>query len=199
MRQSRPNRRIVEAVSEFCLDSHSASSLQSHTRSVRPVAAPQYSQHRWSISLLSNSFPMAFQPSQSGVRAQQYQRSYPQQPQFDPHDDEYKANYDDLIDEYASPYAANARHQTYAVEAPSLTTPQHRRGPSFPLSSQKPQMSSKHSDDTSHDLSPVAYPPPAPLTVDTRGFWQKVKSTQPLLHPCSFSDISPDSARVYGM
>jgi len=117
---------------------------------------------------------MASQPSQSGVRSQQHQRSYPSQSEYDLNNNEFKASYDDLIDEYASPYSPNTRHQTYAVDAPPLNSPQHRRGPSFPLSSQKPPIFSKQSDDTSHELSPVAYPPPPPPKVDTRGFWQKI-------------------------
>ncbi|KAJ3790334.1 hypothetical protein GGU10DRAFT_392152 [Lentinula aff. detonsa] len=113
-----------------------------------------------------------------------YQASYPDnpsysqppngnlQPTFD--QDEFKSSYDDLIDEYSSPYAANSRHQTYAVQTPALSGEQHRRGPSYPLS-QKQTFSSKQSNDSSHDLTAVAYPPrPPQKQTDTRTFWQKV-------------------------
>lgn len=86
---------------------------------------------------------------------------------------EYKASYDDLIDEYAAPFATNARHQTYAVETP--TSKNHNRGPSFPLSKQSIS-SSKLSDETTQEPSShVSYPPLPPVKeVDTRSFWQKV-------------------------
>ncbi|KAF5368486.1 hypothetical protein D9758_002348 [Tetrapyrgos nigripes] len=84
------------------------------------------------------------------------------------HQDEYKASYDDLIDQYAAPYGSNANHQTYALKS---SPSQHRRAPSHPL---KPGFSSKQSDDTSHDLQAVAYPPTAPpKEIDTRSFWSK--------------------------
>jgi len=82
--------------------------------------------------------------------------------------DEYKASYDDLIDQYAAPYGANVNHQTYALQS---SPSQHRRGPSYPL---KPPFSSKQSD-SSYDLTAVAYPPASlPKDADTRSFWQKV-------------------------
>ncbi|KAF9459471.1 hypothetical protein BDZ94DRAFT_1381924 [Collybia nuda] len=86
---------------------------------------------------------------------------------------EYKASYDDLIDEYSAPFATNARHQTYAVATP--TSKNHRRGPSFPLSKQSIS-SSKLSDETAQEpASHVSYPPLPPVKeVDTRSFWQKI-------------------------
>ncbi|KAF8898375.1 hypothetical protein BD779DRAFT_3946 [Infundibulicybe gibba] len=91
------------------------------------------------------------------------------QPQQD--QDSPKASYDDLIDEYAVPFTPTSRHQTYSVQT---SAPDHRRGPSYPLS-HKTTLSGKHSDDTSHDTSHVAYPPMPPVKeVDTRGFWEKV-------------------------
>ncbi|THV07568.1 hypothetical protein K435DRAFT_741900 [Dendrothele bispora CBS 962.96] len=86
------------------------------------------------------------------------------------HNEEYKASYDDLIDQYAAPYGANTNHQTYALQS---SPSQHRRGPSHPL---KPPFSSKQSDDdTSYDLTAVAYPPTTPpKDVDTRPFWKKI-------------------------
>ncbi|KAJ7932615.1 hypothetical protein B0H13DRAFT_1701556 [Mycena leptocephala] len=86
-----------------------------------------------------------------------------------PHD--FKPNYDD--DLAFSSYNSIARHQTYTVEPPQSHPPEHRRGPSYPL--QKPHFSSKNSDDTSHALTPVAYPPPPPeKEIDGLGFWQKI-------------------------
>ncbi|KAF8078371.1 hypothetical protein FPV67DRAFT_1663123 [Lyophyllum atratum] len=84
--------------------------------------------------------------------------------------EEYKASYDNLIDEFAKPFTANTNHQTFAVETPTLSN--HRRGPSFPLTK---TFSSKHSDDTSHGPSHVSYPPLPPVKeTDTRSLWQKI-------------------------
>ncbi|KAJ6627140.1 hypothetical protein B0H10DRAFT_1995630 [Mycena sp. CBHHK59/15] len=93
---------------------------------------------------------------------------------FDPPPQEFKSNYDEDLEGFGAPYAPNARHQTFAVETPQLPASDHRRGPSYPLS-QKPHFSTKDSDDTSHDLSPVAYPPPPPeKAIDGLGVWQKI-------------------------
>jgi hypothetical protein len=112
-----------------------------------------------------------------------------------PHD--FKPNYDD--DLAFSSYNSIARHQTYTVEPPQSHPPEHRRGPSYPL--QKPHFSSKNSDDTSHALTPVAYPPPPPeKEIDGLGFWQKVcrrlSPTSRLLKP---AQILPESmaCRLY--
>ncbi|KAI1797658.1 hypothetical protein LXA43DRAFT_259521 [Ganoderma leucocontextum] len=86
--------------------------------------------------------------------------SYPKYPPaVHPTDDETKAPYDDLIDQYAAPYG-NQAHRTYAVDPTSMS--QHARQPSFPMS--------KHSYDTSRDFKSVdahnqdppdwEYPPP---------------------------------------
>jgi len=86
-----------------------------------------------------------------------------------PQHEEYKASYDNLIDEFAKPFTANTNHQTFAVETPLAS---HRRAPSFPLH----KSFSKQSDDTSHEpLSHVSYPPLPPVKeTDTRSFWQKI-------------------------
>ncbi|KAJ7357148.1 hypothetical protein DFH08DRAFT_736492 [Mycena albidolilacea] len=83
----------------------------------------------------------------------------------DPHSD-FKPAYDDGDLAFSS-YARTPQHQTFNVGAPQS---QHtNRGPF------QPQFSSKNSDDTSHDLVPVAYPPPPPQKeVDGRGFWEKI-------------------------
>jgi hypothetical protein len=84
--------------------------------------------------------------------------------------EDFKASYDDLIDEYAAPYEAIVRHQTFAIISPQQQS--HHRGHSIPLSN-KAAYASKQSDDT-HETS-YAYPPPVPVKeVDTRSFWQKV-------------------------
>jgi hypothetical protein len=86
--------------------------------------------------------------------------------------EEYKASYDDLIDEYATPYTANSRHQTFTLATPGSDG--HRGGSSVPLGSKI--MSSKQSDDTSHEPSSHAYPPLPPVKEsDPRSLWQKVR------------------------
>ena len=89
--------------------------------------------------------------------------SYPQYPPAvyptTSRDDETKAPYDDLIDQYAATYGSQA-HTTYAVDPASMS--RHGRQPSFPMS--------KHSYDTSTDFKSAdghkqdppdwEYPPP---------------------------------------
>ncbi|KAK0505938.1 hypothetical protein EDD18DRAFT_1121284 [Armillaria luteobubalina] len=93
---------------------------------------------------------------------------YIQEPQS-----EVKASYDDLIDEYASPYAVNAHHKTFAVETPTMGAPQHRRGPSTPM---KTTFSSKQSNDTFRDQPQPLYPPlPAKDTEKQRWYqWSNI-------------------------
>lgn len=89
--------------------------------------------------------------------------------------EDFKASYDDLIDEHASPYSANAQHQTFAVGTPNHT---HQRGTSIPLSS-KNAYASNMSDDTHETTS--SYPPILPSKeVDTRTLWQKVSTSYPI-------------------
>ena len=93
--------------------------------------------------------------------------------------EEYKASYDELVDELATPYGRSAQHQTFAIESPSLGSPQHRRGPS--LSSQHKQSFSTEYDGkfTEEDMRPQApriLPVKGEKEADTRTLWQKVRS-----------------------
>lgn len=119
------------------------------------------------LSLAGRSLPAAMS-AQNTYPANQVHSPYLQtQPAATQED--FKASYDDLIDDYSEPYAANARHQTFTVGTPNQT---HHRGPSIPLSS-KSVFTSKQSDDT-HETS-YGYPPAVPpKEIDTRSFWQKV-------------------------
>jgi hypothetical protein len=107
----------------------------------------------------------------SAARSQTFDTShqpFPQSPST-----EYKASYDDLIDDYSAPYAPNARHQTYAIGAPTATS--HRRGNSIQKASAS-TYSLKNSDET-HDGLPPLYPPlkaSKEKEVDTRTIWQKI-------------------------
>lgn len=91
-------------------------------------------------------------------------------------EEDFKASYDDLVDEHAEPYSATARHQTFTVGTPGQT---HHRGASIPLSS-KSAYTSNPSDDT-HET--CGYPPTVPLKdvkeLDTRTLWQKVRILLP--------------------
>ncbi|KAG6866805.1 hypothetical protein C0991_008741 [Blastosporella zonata] len=83
-----------------------------------------------------------------------------------PHHEEYKASYDNLIDEFAKPFTANSNHQTFAVEPTN-----HHRGTSFPFNK---SISSKRSDDTSHEpLSNVSYPPLPMKETETESIWRR--------------------------
>jgi hypothetical protein len=90
-----------------------------------------------------------------------------------------KANYDDLIDEYAAPYARQSQHQTVAIQPPSLSysSSTHRRGPSFPLSldnSSYTDMSHKPKASVGTALD-WGYPPNAPVKEPEKAtFWQKI-------------------------
>lgn len=107
----------------------------------------------------------------SAAPTHHFDMSHKQLPQIFP-SDEYKASYDDLIDDYSAPYAPNARHQTFTIGAPNTS---HRRGNSASIQKDS-SFSMKHSDDT-HDNLPPLYPPTNPVKekdVDTRTIWQKI-------------------------
>jgi len=94
--------------------------------------------------------------------------AYPPSNQFD--DDSYKASYDDLIDEYASPYSRNAHHKTFALETPIGS---YGRRPSYPLG--PISTSPKDSEESTAVAFPQAYPPASTAKeVDSRGFWDKI-------------------------
>jgi len=115
-----------------------------------------------------STYPAAYPPS-----------SYPQHPhpQQQHPADEFKPQYDDLIDDYGAPYGKTLQHQTYAVEAPPLSPVEHRRRPSFPLTnkSYSSEFTTKGSDEVPTEAS-RAYPPSFLPTKesDPRSFWQKI-------------------------
>ncbi|KAF9006019.1 hypothetical protein BDQ17DRAFT_1352582 [Cyathus striatus] len=97
----------------------------------------------------------------------------PNDPLADRHD-EYKPAFDQLIDNYSTPYAPSSRHQTFNLnnEFPSA----HRRNPSS-LSPTKGHYSANQSEDTHDTCDPVfnSYPPPPTAKeVDNRTWWQKI-------------------------
>jgi hypothetical protein len=82
---------------------------------------------------------------------------------------DFKRAYDD--DLAFSSYGPSPHRPTFPVGAPQSQS-DHRRDPSFPL--QKTHFS-KNSDDTTHDLVPVAYPPPPPQKeIDGLTLWEKI-------------------------
>ncbi|KAF9056622.1 hypothetical protein BJ165DRAFT_1522516 [Panaeolus papilionaceus] len=81
-------------------------------------------------------------------------------------DQDFKASYDDLIDENGEPFATNSRHQTFTVG----TMQSHRRGNSIPLSVKGFSTKSDETHETAY-----SYPPTVPAKeVDTRKFWEKI-------------------------
>ncbi|KAA1468574.1 hypothetical protein DENSPDRAFT_878231 [Dentipellis sp. KUC8613] len=76
--------------------------------------------------------------------------------------DSYKASYDDLIDQYATPYAADSKHKSYALDPSSKT--------SFATDEDR-----KDFFDAEDARRSMAYPPPQDRRVqDTRKFYQKI-------------------------
>lgn len=76
--------------------------------------------------------------------------------------EDFKASYDDLIDEYSN----NSHHV-------ALATNHHTLSPHHPVPLKSP-FSSKHSDDT-HDTAHMVYPPQTvPKEPEPSGFWRKV-------------------------
>ncbi|KIY51365.1 hypothetical protein FISHEDRAFT_64356 [Fistulina hepatica ATCC 64428] len=88
-----------------------------------------------------------------------------------------KIGFDELIDNYSSPYAANAHPQTYAVPTLSTDALGPRRGTTIPLSG-KPSISAKSlvSSDDTHEPFPVGYPPPSlPMALaKSEPWWRKL-------------------------
>lgn len=105
-------------------------------------------------------------PSQNSLPDHNYRPNL-QPPLHDEYNtaDDYKASYDDLIDEYSN----NSHHAALPTSPHAQAL--HQRAFSIPL---KSPFSSKHSDDT-HDTAHVVYPPqPVPKEPEPPGFWQKV-------------------------
>jgi len=93
-------------------------------------------------------------------------------------EDCYKASYDDLIDEYATPYSLNSQHKTFSIESP-IGSYDRRRPPGAIPSLSKPSISSeltlKESDEALAVASRQAYPPISNVKeIDSRGFWDKI-------------------------
>ena len=125
--------------------------------------------------------------------------TYPSQHRFE--DEDVKSPYDDLIDQYASPYSANANHNVYAVQTPTRKPSEHLHNPLSPPSHKAPFFH-KQSDDIS-DASHYAYPPLPTKDVDTRSLWQKVHIFRLINHLTLifYCQILPDSVacRLYVM
>ncbi|KAI3622525.1 hypothetical protein WG66_015554 [Moniliophthora roreri] len=123
-----------------------------------------------SPTLSSDMSSQAYPHNPSNMNRPQYNH-----PPHDPYNqDDSKPPFDDLIDEYSKPYAAHSGHQTYAVNtSPSMSPPEHRRGPSYPLAS-KPHFY-KNSEDSTPELGAVEYPPKSHIKdVDDRPLWKKI-------------------------
>lgn len=87
----------------------------------------------------------------------------PSQQQLDLGDDDVKVPYDDLIDQYATPYQRQSDYKAYSI---SPNAPQaHTRRPSYPLSPKHSyQVEASGKDDSSDAHGPTndwEYPPAA--------------------------------------
>ncbi|KAF9535542.1 hypothetical protein CPB83DRAFT_841946 [Crepidotus variabilis] len=95
-------------------------------------------------------------------------------PHPQPSQEDVKASYDDLIDQYSSPYAPNAHHQTFTVGTP--LNQQNGLALNRMASSSTKGFSSKASVDT-HDTSTYNYPPTVSQKgkdVEKEGFWKNL-------------------------
>ena len=108
-----------------------------------------------------------------------------------PSQDDFKASYDDLLDEDVTPYAPTARHRTYTVDSLSGSL----RSPATPPS-HKTHFSAKQSDDLSQDTSRAVYPPQHVTKEANVSFWKKVREP-PVTR--TKSDCLTDAARITGM
>ncbi|EIN13598.1 hypothetical protein PUNSTDRAFT_117326 [Punctularia strigosozonata HHB-11173 SS5] len=91
-----------------------------------------------------------------------YLSPYPQDPSESSHEGDYKASYEDLIDEHDAPYSKTTGHQTIAIDP--TTAAGHRRGPSYPLSHQPTYSSEFNATQESVPRKGVewGYPPSPP-------------------------------------
>lgn len=116
-----------------------------------------------------------------------YPPQYPAQPPLAHHDDDTKAPYDDLIDQYAAPYGTQT-HRTYAVDPTSLNLAdsRHGRAPSYPLPKQS------YSSETTKDIKSLedhgpdppdwGYPPAAAQEdAKEEKSWTRVRCVNPSL------------------
>ncbi|TCD70065.1 hypothetical protein EIP91_005046 [Steccherinum ochraceum] len=93
------------------------------------------------------------------------------QPQFD--DEDVKAPYDDLIDQYATPYRSNSQHKTF-----DLAAGRNSSAPGYPLTHKQ----TNNSDVTGKDIegstaegTDWGYPPPPPqVDTEKKSFWSSV-------------------------
>lgn len=109
-----------------------------------------------------------------------------------PVQDDFKASYDDLLDDNAIPFAQNAHHQTFAVD----TIAGHIRGPSVPHS-HKTHFSAKQSDDLSQETSRAVYPPQyVTKQVPSVSLWRKVRKFPSI---GTKSDCLIDTTRIGGL
>lgn len=149
--------------------------------------------------LLSRSFtlhsfyfpywPRVKRPKSSVMSAYTYDNSPGLQT---PVQDNFKASYDDLLDDNAIPFAQNAHHQTFAVD----TIAGHIRGPSV-SHSHKTHFSAKQSDDLSRETSRAVYPPQyVTKEIHSVSLWRKVRK---VLLIETMSDSLIDTTRICGL
>jgi hypothetical protein len=89
---------------------------------------------------------------------------------YPPYEEDVKADFDDLVDPYGTPYHPNSRHQTFTVGKPlkQQSPHSHQKSLSIHLSSK----ASKHSEDQDTLYN---YPPPPPQEkVEAQSLWQKL-------------------------
>jgi hypothetical protein len=105
-----------------------------------------------------------------------YLTPYPQDPSESSHEGDFKASYEDLIDDQDAPYSKTTGHRTISID-PVNAAAGHRRGTSFPLSQQPSFSSEFHGTQESVPRKGVewGYPPSPPKRDrDKPSLWAQV-------------------------
>ena len=119
-----------------------------------------------------------------------WELTHPQQSPQPPDDEDVKAPYDDLIDQYGAPYGAQP-YKTFAVDPSAFSS--HGRQPSYTVSNQSHETSKdfKSADGFAQEPPDWEYPPPlakeGKVETEKKSKWAKVRLVVPV-HYCIVRD-----------
>lgn len=116
---------------------------------------------------------MAPQPPPNNWEVPSYPPQLPQHRFDDESDEDVKAPYDDLIDEYATPYRPNPQHKAYNVGATAFNASKQVGGGPTPWET---DAAGKDVEGASSDAHGWAYPPAAAKEVKRTSRWSRVRA-----------------------